>query len=327
MTTPLSSPPILQRATPTNKPLRALIGIASARRPAILSATIHHLTGLDLIDVPIVVCVPSIDDAADIGQQRGVEILTGHEGLTRQRNRILQATADRADIVIFFDDDFIPHKDFIAHMQAAFTQQQDIVIATGQVLADGILASGLTIQQAVERLSYTPAVSGRISRVYNAYGCNMAVRVSTTLNHHIRFDEELPLYGWLEDVDFSRAMACHGRSVRIDDAWGVHMGVRSGRQPGLKLGYSQICNPAYLARKGTLSPWRAVFQIIRNTAANIVGTVRGDTGIDRRGRLYGNVVAMRDLCLGRIDPGRILHLGSKRLHSGGAKPMRNGSTS
>lgn len=138
----------------------------------------------------------------------------------------------------------------------------------------------------------------------------MAVRLSPILEHALAFDEQLPLYGWLEDVDFSRSIARYGRSVRVEGARGVHLGVRSGRQPGRRLGYSQVANPVYLIRKGTMSKGRAIAQIGRNILANTRGLLFNDRLIDRWGRLNGNLLALSDLLIGRASPSRILEFGS-----------------
>ena len=70
----------------------------------------------------------------------------------------------------------------------------------------------------------------------------------------VRFDENLPLYGWAEDVDFCRQLATYGRIVENARTTGVHLGSNSGRTSGVCFGYSQIANPLYLWRKGTLPP-------------------------------------------------------------------------
>lgn len=288
--------------------LRTVVGIASARRPSVLAETVAYLRSLNLNDVLILICVPNVEDAASIEGGPDVEILTGPQGLTRQRNRIMQSAFGRADLLVFFDDDFIPCPDYIRQMEKAFAKSDDIVIATGGVVADGILGAGYTIAEAIGLLPQDHADQSPINGIYNAYGCNMAVRLSVAEQHEVFFDEDLPLYGWLEDVDFSRAIARHGRSVQVCAARGVHMGVRSGRQPGLKLGYSQVANPAYLAAKGTLAHWRAALQIGRNLVANLLGSLKGNSTIDRRGRLRGNILAIGDLARRRATPSRILKL-------------------
>jgi GT2 family glycosyltransferase len=77
----------------------------------------------------------------------------------------------------------------------------------------------------------------------------MAVRVLPVHGNGLHFDENLPLYGWLEDVDFCRRLAPYGRIVRNARTAGVHLGSNSGRTSGVCYGYSQIANPLYLWRK------------------------------------------------------------------------------
>jgi hypothetical protein len=285
------------------------VGIASAGRPATLLATIDYLAGLRNRPERIIVCVPDINDAAGLDNRLDVELIVGSRGLTCQRNRILRAAVPDTDILIFLDDDFIPAPNFISRMQAVFAREPDVTIATGEVLADGILGGGLTMSAALEIIETAGERAELVTDVYNAYGCNMVVRLSAVIEHGLTFDEQLPLYGWLEDVDFSRSIARYGRSVRVAGACGVHLGVKSARQPGLRLGYSRIANPAHLIRKGTMSKARAIAQIGRNILANARGALLGDRSIDRRGRLGGNVLALADLLIGRASPSRILEFG------------------
>ncbi len=293
-----------------DRPLRIALGIASAGRPSILRETIDYLTGLPDQAERLIVCVPVIEDAAGLAGRSDVEVIVGSRGLTVQRNRIMQAASADADVLIFLDDDFIPAATFLSRMAAVFATKPDVAIATGEVLADGVLDGGLSMTKALEVLETAGEGAEHVADVYNAYGCNMAVRLAPVVEHALTFDEQLPLYGWLEDVDFSRSIARHGRSVYVEGARGVHLGVRSGRQPGRRLGYSQIANPVYLIRKGTMSKGRAIAQIGRNILANMSGAVLKDRLIDRWGRLNGNVLALADLLVGRASPSRILELGT-----------------
>ncbi|KPH08661.1 glycosyltransferase [Rhizobium acidisoli] len=293
------------------RPLRIALGIASAGRPSILRETIDYLTGLPDQAERLIVCVPVVEDAAGLADRRDVDVIVGSRGLTAQRNRIIQAAAADTDVLIFLDDDFIPAATFLSRMAAVFAAKPDVAIATGEVLADGVLDGGLSMAKALEVLHTAGEGAEHVADVYNAYGCNMAVRLAPVVEHALAFDEQLPLYGWLEDVDFSRSIARHGRSVYVEGARGVHLGVRSGRQPGRRLGYSQVANPVYLIRKGTMSKGRAIAQIGRNILANMSGALLKDRLIDRWGRLNGNLLALSDLLVGRASPSRILEFGTQ----------------
>lgn len=137
----------------------------------------------------------------------------------------------------------------------------------------------------------------------------MAVRLAPMRANGLRFDERLPLYGWQEDVDLSRRLAEFGQVEQVDAACGIHLGVKSGRGSGLRLGYSQVANPLYLSAKHRGYPLhRAITHIAKNLAMNIVRAMWPEPYVDRRGRLRGNLLALRDLTIGRMVPERILDL-------------------
>lgn len=290
----------------SNHDVCIVVGIASAGRPDVLKQTVSYLQAMANQPDGIIICVPEISHAGELVSNGKIDLLIGQKGLTVQRNRILSEAAGKADILVFLDDDFIPSPDFFTQMKKAFSATPEIAIATGHVLADGILCGGLEMRQALGIIRSSNVPDKGITNTYNAYGCNMALRMSIVISNGLKFDEKLPLYGWLEDVDFSRMIARFGHSVQVTAVQGVHLGVKSGRQPGNRLGYSQIANPYYLARKGTMSLRRAFTQAARNIIANIAGLLRADQEVDRRGRLNGNLLALGDIIKGVSSPERIL---------------------
>ena len=136
----------------------------------------------------------------------------------------------------------------------------------------------------------------------------MAFRCAPIQTNQLRFDEALPLYSWLEDVDFSRKVATYGRCVRASGLLGVHLGTKAGRTSGVRLGYSQVMNPVYLTQRTTMRTPHALRLISGNIAANLMKSFWPEPWIDRRGRLRGNLIALGDVLRGRIDPRRILSL-------------------
>lgn len=251
----------------------------------------------------------SAADTADIGGAASeaapmeIEVLIGRKGLTIQRNAVLDALEDE-DVVLFLDDDFVMAPDFLARLGALFKVHPDVSVMTGNVLADGIGNAGLTSDQAQRILDR--AVAGprdtTLTEVNNGYGCNMAFRCAPIRAHGLRFDERLPLYGWLEDVDFSRRVAMHGRCVQAMELHGVHLGTKGGRTSGVRLGYSQVANPVYLVGRKTMRRAHALRMICRNLTANLVKSFRPEPWVDRRGRLRGNLAAFGDLMRGRLRP-------------------------
>ncbi len=136
----------------------------------------------------------------------------------------------------------------------------------------------------------------------------MGFRVAAIHDHGLRFDENLPLYGWLEDLDFCHQLSPFGRIVKNERMTGVHLGVKTARGSGLRLGYSQIANPFYLWRKGTFHLDRALRLVSHNIFANLAKQFRCEPWVDRRGRALGNARALWDLVRGRLHPTRIREL-------------------
>jgi hypothetical protein len=237
-------------------------------------------------------------------------IVDGPVGLPAQRNRILSAVTD-ADVVVFFDDDFFACEGYLANIETLFSTNPDVVAATGYLLADGAVGPGLTVEQGLgivgSDLGWERSDIPLINFV-GAYGCNMSFRLEPVRRCKLLFDENLPLYGWQEDIDFSMRLAPHGRLVKSEALRGVHLGIKVGRTSGVRFGYSQIANPVYLLRKGTMSWKHARTLMGRNLLANLARSLYPEPWVDRKGRLKGNAMALMDLVIGRISPRRILQL-------------------
>lgn len=291
--------------------MKIAIGIATAGRREGLSETIQYLRK-QTRQADCLYVAPASDDDLDpaclTDYPCATRVVRGARGLPAQRNTILRNMGDE-DIVIFFDDDFLPEPEFIEELEALYARYPELVIATGVVAADGIKSRGIDYQEAIDIIEALPPMpTEQLWDVFSAYGCNMAARVSVCRREGIEFDEKLPLYAWWEDVDFSRRMAAYGRMTRSNRLRGVHQGTKKGRTPGKRLGYSQVANVLYLVRKGSVPGKDAWAQIGRNMASNFALALFPEPWVDRKGRLVGNMIALVDVMLGRADPGKILKL-------------------
>lgn len=257
---------------------------------------------------PDLVVVSAVSEADTAGLDRSpvaVETLYGTKGSCIQRNRALDHIGNRADIVLFMDDDFLPANDYLEEMARVFEEHPDIAGATGRMIADGIKTPGYTLDQAIAMLAAdTRPAEVHLTPRTTLYGCNMAVRLATLGD--LRFDERLPLYGWLEDLDLTYRLSKRGMLISTEAMAGVHLGVKGGRTSGVRFGYSQIANPVYMLRRGTIPRKLAWERMVRNLASNVVLSVRPEPYVDRVGRLRGNLRAIGDVLLGRVDPERIL---------------------
>jgi GT2 family glycosyltransferase len=276
--------------------MRIVVGIATAGRPAAASALIELLLQQDRPADAIVVAPASTDDVPAACRLLPIHVADGERGLTKQRNAVLRhPEASRADVVVFFDDDFIPHRGYLAAIERFFQVHGDVAIASGTVLLDGARGPGVAENEAARRLAAWNAAGGPSAqrRAGHIYGCNMAL----SLQHCgvLSFDERLPLYGWLEDLDFSRRAKAYGAIAIAPEAVGVHLGMKAGRVSGRSFGYAQVVNPLYLAGKGVLNLGEALALIAKAIGVNAVKSVFPESFIDRRGRLRGNLHALADL--------------------------------
>ncbi|MBP0463965.1 glycosyltransferase family 2 protein [Roseomonas sp. PWR1] len=289
--------------------MRIAIGIATRGRAAILAAVLRDLERQSRRADRVIVCHVTAEDVAGCDAIPGIEFITAPAGLPRQRNAILDAAAD-CDVVLFLDDDFLCAPDYLAVTEAAFATRPDMVVATGTVVADGANGPGFSVEEGAALLAadIPPADRMAMAPHFNGYGCNMAFRMATVRAHGIRVDERLPLYAWYEDIDVTRQLGRHGAILRLAGARGVHLGSKSGRVAQVRLGYSQVVNPVYLARKGTF-PWNhAIPSAARHCLANLVRSIRPEPWADRWGRFRGNMIGLWDLIRGKAAPERILEL-------------------
>lgn len=289
-------------------PIRAAVILATKGRPHAIAELLALLEKQTCAPAVIVI---SATEPSDIGAtpatELNVEYLFGPAGLTAQRNRGLERVRTRADIAIFFDDDFAPAGNWIEQCVRLFSSAADIAGANGTVIQDGARSQPLSWQQAQHILALPrPAASPDLSALADLYGCNMAFRMSAI--NGLKFDERLVLYGWLEDKEFSRKAAKNGRLVESSLLAGVHLGLQSGRVSGKRYGYSQIVNAWYLHKKHTLSLREASVNILKALVANAAKTFRPESHIDRRGRLQGNLVGVMHLLSGACRPEKAAEL-------------------
>jgi glycosyltransferase involved in cell wall biosynthesis len=289
--------------------LKISVVIASLGRPKNVAALLASLAAQSQLPAQVILSMETTADAPpDENHPFAVEKTFGPRGMTAQRNRGLDRLNPDIDIVVFYDDDFVPSRFALAGMEQFFRDHPDVAGAHGLVLLDGIRGPGIALDDAARIVEAadaggSPSPGSILGQIHGLYGCNMAYRVTKIRN--IRFDEALPLYAWFEDLDFSARVP--GDLVHTDAFRGVHCGEKRGREKnGKLLGYSQVANPIYMMRKGTLSRRIVLQSIMRLSAVNHARMFVPEPWIDRRGRAAGNRLALFDLLRRRINPKRIL---------------------
>ena len=295
----------------TASELNVAVIVASLGRPDALSALMVDLRMQTQKPDRIILSVPSTSDLpADLVSFPEVETILAPRGSCVQRNVALDRLGMSSDIVVFIDDDYVPSRFAIERIADFFAANPDIAGATGHLLADGANGPGIDLEDARAMLAVydgKPAPSPVVFReLHGLYGCNMAFR--TKHLGSVRFDERLPLYGWQEDIDFSAQVRSHGPVVKTFAFAGVHRGIKAGRSAGIRVGYSQVVNPVYLVRKGTMRPRYALKIVARNVCANCFRSFRPEPWVDRLGRGCGNWLGLVGVAFGRITPERLQSL-------------------
>ncbi|MGX1166179.1 GT2 family glycosyltransferase [Bradyrhizobium sp. USDA 372] len=289
--------------------MRIAVGFATRGRRKTIGQTLASLRAQSRAPDHVFVSITSHEDI-DEGDLQPFDcpttVVENHKpGLCIQRNAILDRCSN-FDLLLFFDDDFIIERDYIRVMERLFSAEQRIQMAIGTLILDGATGPGFTSAHAEAVIRSFKKQAQGVRDVFSAYGCNMAIRLRTVFQHGLRFDERLPLHGLLEDLSFSRTICHFGRIVQTTEAVGVHLGDKHGRVSGRRYGYSQVANPIYLRHRRLISLPTAALFVCKNLLANAMRSMLPEAWIDRRGRLAGNLVALRDLLNGKLDPLRIL---------------------
>jgi GT2 family glycosyltransferase len=295
-----------------NKPVVSMgIIIASLGRPDSLRQALAFINEQTVIPLRIILSVECADDVKGLDAGKGVEIIYGPRGSCHQRNRALDAIGNDCSYIAIFDDDYVPSRYVLEGIVRAFESFPEVAGISGDLIADGINSSGISHQEAVAMVSAAerergfPTSPQILKKTEGLYGCNMALRSSAIGKE--RFDEALPLYAWMEDIDFAARL--QGLCVRTDAFYGVHRGDKDGREKsGVLLGYSQIANPLYMRQKNTLSRNKAWRTMVRTFLANHGKMFRPEPWIDRKGRAKGNWIAIWHIITFQIRPDYILKL-------------------
>jgi hypothetical protein len=196
-------------------------------------------------------------------------------------------------------------EDYLEQMVKVFASHSEIGLLGGSLLANG----GITKDDAIAMLKSAPGEQAlSLLSVKGLYGCNIGVRAD--IFRAVDFDENLRMVGWLEDFDWCVRASKHGAVMTCNTARAVHLRANVARTPGYLFGFAQVMNPYYLYRKSVIPTFGEVFgrHWIQVIGSNLSGLARGDSEVDRFGRLRGNLRAFLDIAFGRSDPARIEQL-------------------
>lgn len=260
-------------------------------------------------------CVSPEDCVVESQALPNCTLLTQAKGLCAQLNQALEHCADEG-IVLVCDDDVELAPTFLEILDQIFLINPDVVGAGGAILYDSAVTCRPISREEAIKLVADSALRKNAKGRFEAgahgdadvlYGCNMVFRAAPLKRE--RFDDNLPLYSLYFEADICRRMAKHGRVVNCPEAKVVHLASVGKRMSGVKMGYSQIANPYYLWKmKRTVTTTELLRLIPQALLANAVKSLKTSDSVDRRGRLKGNLKAIKDLISGSSYPGRIVSM-------------------
>lgn len=219
-------------------------------------------------------------------------INTKQKGLTLQRNLALKLIPKDAELVMFLDDDILLDNDYVENVSKFFEEDtnEEIGGVEGYLTRDGD-----------KEYPKVPKDNKKV-QLKSLYGCNMTYRVNKIVG--MTFDENLQLYSFMEDWDFSYRVGLKTKLYKIHSAQAVHNQSKAGRIDYVKNGFMRIANKYYLKKKNnaiTLFDYFIfVLTIIRNCLCSF--------NKDRRARFKGNIIAVRRVIIKKENINIVLNI-------------------
>lgn len=189
-----------------NHPPRISVIVASVDRASEIADLLIALQNQTRKIDNTILSVVAESDLPPENERTNAKVLFGPKGSCAQRNTGIDFVLEDSDYLVFFDDDYIPAGNAIERILDFFERHPDVAGVTGHLIADGIDGPGIKRDEALKLIEdyYKTEASNTetLKDLIGLYGCNMAFRASAIGS--TRFDENLPLYGWQEDVDLDR---------------------------------------------------------------------------------------------------------------------------
>jgi GT2 family glycosyltransferase len=296
--------------------MKTAVIVSSVNRPQVLHETVLALHRQTTSPLAIILSLCDVRSLLpETSSLPGVRVVQGERGLTRQRNTGLSAVPSAAEYVLFLDDDTELAPNYLESMERLFDGRGDLAVASSVLAVDGLgIGRPLSREEAIAAV-LRHRVERRTEPAEGITGCNIFVRIPVAKK--VRFDERLPLSGWLEDFDFSVRSRAHGRVVWNFETCAAHLGVqRASRERGFLVGYAQVANSYYLCQKGVIPSfgklvggyWLPAFRM--NLRGLLRCALHRDSPwtrvFDPPGRMAGNARALLDAALHRLSPERLL---------------------
>lgn len=293
--------------------MKISIVIASTNRADTLSKTLIDLQSQSTPPEEVILSVvkdsdfpPEVDNSTFPFAVRKV---IGKPGLTCQRNLAISKLSEQSTLVTMLDDDVFLHSDYLQNCLKIFEEHEDCVCLMGHLLQNGNIdpeGAKILLKRPLSQFEKERRYSVIKTEYGGLYGCNMTFRKK--LFEKELFDERLPLYSEMEDLDMGSRAKRWGQIGYSFCCLGVHLQTSSGRINYRMRGFSQIMNAWYLMEKGTLPRNRVVSNILKSILKNAGSLLRTGQFSKRKDILTGNFFALLNIVKGKIEPELIYKL-------------------
>lgn len=257
-------------------------------RKAALEVTLRALFGVVNPEDRVVVVSCREGDVPEVALP-GLVYIIGRKGSSCQRNRgldFVQGLGRTFTAVLFIDDDVVLAEGFLESLMREHHKFPSVAGFTCHVIADGARTGEIQVDDA-QQIAKAWQARHSVDSLVLASVPYVGFSMRGDLVGLVRFDERLAEYGFMEDFDFFVRLRSWGQTAYAASCGLVHLAVGAGRTSQRKFGFSQIMNPLYLAKKGTLPLSDCAKHTLKATAANLLGVIAAH----RRQRLIGNLLA------------------------------------
>ena len=293
--------------------MRISVVIASLSRRDILHETVLSVArqSRPADEILLSVVDPEQDLKAETLKVPGVRIVIGPLGSSFQRNTGIASVHPDCDLISFLDDDVELHPNYLRNGCGFMEHHPEIVaISDGGMIANGTPNGELSRSEAIRLVeSSREDSSGRYQLRSGLYGCDMIVRRSAA--EQTLFDTRMLYYALYEDLDFGARCARLGLLAGFTGCQIVHLATRTSKFPARRYGYAHVMNGFYLWRKGSQSALSFLRATMKGFVANACGMIvirRGISRAQRRERLWGNILGLRDIMIHGAKPEQIEHI-------------------
>jgi len=288
--------------------MKILVVIPTRNRPNELKNTLNYLNkNKDFFSRIIVV------DASDIQPKKkikrlllnynlDIELIDAQASTCTQRNLGFTLIKDEK-FIMFLDDDNIFYQNAFKKMYEFLKSKNELAgVAFNQILNEKLnFLDKLKRNLLIDKLNIYPNKLGGFSKsgwqsrflnfkknTYVEWLPTRAVVYSVKLSKNLRFDTNLGVYGYLEDLDFSLQLKKLGKIMVCSEAKYTHDQTIS--RPGYDFGKKEVKNRYYLVKKHNLSKILFFFTLSLKILLNFKEGIKGNKNSLKR--FYGNMNAL-----------------------------------